>query len=423
MQIKLLLINTMVVVFAVNCADSALASEGGHNKFKIGGQARLRGDFIENQGLGDFSFNPDTRDEQALSRTRLSLSVEPVEWIEGFIQGQFYDRQNHSDYSQANLYQGYLELFHTGLPVGLKIGRQEFSYGSAFFLGANDFYEGLAWDGAKLNVSARDDFRIDIIAARYVKLDKNTSDDEPALYGAYSSYELTHDTSADLYFFYHKGGFRFFHSDLPDNDKWFTLGTRISGKIKGGFDYEIEPLYQFGRIDNPDRSGRDTISAYGGHIESGYTFRSKYNPRLFFGYAFGTGDNNASDKKYREFHGNVYNDNYLVGDTGVIPDLSGVTTGDFRASGMRVFVCGLSADVHPKLNLNLDYHYFTAGKTPAGISKRMGSEANLIAAYKLMENVDIIAGANRFFTGKFFKDAAGSGRDINYFYIQAQVEF
>lgn len=33
-----------------------------------------------------------------------------------------------------------------------------------------------------------------------------------------------------------------------------------------------------------------------------------------------------------------------------------------------------------------------------------------------------LASANRFFTGKFFRDATGSGKDINYGYLQLQID-
>ena len=189
------------------------------------------------------------------------------------------------------------------------------------------------------------------------------------------------------------------------------------------FDYEIEPLYQFGSIENSEQSGHDTISAYGGHIEAGYTFKSKYNPRLFTGYAFGSGDNKTDDKYYREFHGNIYNDQYIVGDISLIPDVSGITVGGLRASGMHIIIGGISIDLHPRINLNIDYHYFLADKTPADISRQMGSEVNVVANFKITENVNLILSANRFFIGKFFKDAADSRKDINYFYVQTQVRF
>lgn len=392
--------------------------------YNIGADERLRGDFVTNQALGDFSYSPDTHDEQVISRTRVNLSLNPVKEVKAFAEGQFYMREDNSDYSKANLYQAYVELSGVkNMPLEVKIGRQELCYGSGFFLGINDFYDGLVWDAAKVRLLIGDRFWVDGIAARYVNLNEGTSRDRPALYGAYSQYEIAEGAAADLYFFYHHGGFKIFHSDLPDDAAWYTLGARFAGKVMEQFDYEIEPLYQFGNIENPERSNHDTISAYGGHVEAGYTFKSKYNPRLFTGYAFGSGDNNTQDKYYTEFHGNIYNDHYIVGDISLIPDVSGITVGDSRASGMHVIIGGLSMDLHPRINLNIDYHYFLADKTTADISRHMGSELNAIANFKITENVKLIVSANRFFIGEFFKDAAGSRKDINYFYVQTQIKF
>jgi hypothetical protein len=415
---------------AKTCADhegkgqEEYIENGGDGFLIIGGQLRLRGDFAGNQNLSDFSFDPGIHDEQLLARTRLDVSLRPYAWLKTFVQGQYYARRGNSDFSKADLYQAYVELSDiASKPFDLKAGRQEFCYGSAFFLGANDFYDGLVWDGVKAKVTPSDNLWIDLIGARYVKLKENKSDTEPALYGIYSSYKWLKDSDLDLYFFYHKGGFNFFHADQADGAEWFTLGARAAGKIKEKFDYEVEPIYQFGKIDNTARADSDTIAAYGGHIEAGYTFKTRYNLRIFSGYAFGSGDNDASDKKYREFHGNIYNDNYIVGDTGLVPDLSGVDVGGLRASGMHIGLIGISADVLPKLNLNFDYHYFVADKMPVGISRRLGSEVNFITTYKLLENLNVIFSANRFFTADFFRDATGSGKDINYFFVQTQFEF
>ncbi|MDP3790429.1 MAG: alginate export family protein [Candidatus Omnitrophota bacterium] len=395
--------------------------------YNIGAEERVRGDFVTNQNLGDFSYAPDTHDEQILSRTRVNFLLSPIKELKVFAEGQFYmreDNEGDSDYSKGNLYQAYAELSDMEhIPLEAKVGRQQLCYGSGFFLGTNDFYDGLVWDAAKARVLLGDKFWVDGIAARYVNLNKGTSKDRPALYGAYSQYEITEDTTADLYFFYHHGGFEFFHSDLADDATWYTIGTRFAGKIMEQFDYEIEPLYQFGNIENEERGAHDTISAYGGHVEAGYTFKSKYNPRLFAGYAFGSGDNKTDDKYYSEFHGNIYNDQYIVGDISLVPDVSGITVGDFRASGMHIIIGGISMDLHPRINLNIDYHYFLADKTPADISRNIGSEVNVIANFKITENVNLILSANRFFLGRFFKDAVDSRKDINYFYVQTQIKF
>jgi hypothetical protein len=103
---------------------------------KIGVQERVRGDFARNQNLGDFSFNPGMHDEQVLNRIRLNFFMSPVKGVDGFIEGQFYMRENHDDYSKINLYQVYLELHDIeNVPINIKFGRQELCYGSGFFFG------------------------------------------------------------------------------------------------------------------------------------------------------------------------------------------------------------------------------------------------------------------------------------------------
>lgn len=112
----------------------------------------------------------------------------------------------------------------------------------------------------------------------------------------------------------------------------------------------------------------------------------------------------------------------------MVGDLSGVTAIDasgneVRASGLHVITAGGGLDVTDKFNVSLDGHYFMAVRTPAGISKDVAFETNLILTYKLTEQVCLLGSANRFFTGQFFKDGTGSGKDINYGYVQVQATF
>jgi hypothetical protein len=43
--------------------------------------------------------------------------------------------------------------------------------------------------------------------------------------------------------------------------------------------------------------------------------------------------------------------------------------------------------------------------------------------YKLTEGISFIGGLNKFYTGCFFQKALGSKKNIEYVYIQAQVDF
>jgi len=350
----------------------------------VGGQVRLRGDFAKNQNFTHFSFTPGHDEAQFLERTRLQASVEDHALnLKAFIQIQWYGRWGGLDKRSAfDVYQGYIEWEKIlGSPVSLQGGRQEFSYGSAFFIGRNDFYNGLTWDGFRGSIGPSDQFAMDILGAKMVKL--NPGDPNIYLTGSYAAYKIYKEGSLEGYFFYNKGGFPISLNKfvlIDSGQQWFTLGGRFAGKV-GGFDYELEPQFQWGKVKNAIGDGRDSVRAYGGHVDLGYTFKLPWEPRFFGAYAYGSGDNNPFDGRYREFHGSIYNDSYLYGDTSVILDQSGVTVNRIHASGLQIWVLGVSINPLSKLNVTLRVHRFLAVKTPSGFSKDVGTEIDLPISY------------------------------------------
>ncbi len=402
--------------------------ESAENRWKLdtGGQIRFRGDFARNQNFTDFTFSPEHSEAQFLERTRLHGSVEnSALGLRVFVQPQWYGRWGEtSDRSDVDLYQGYVEWKKIlGSPVGLKAGRQEFSYGSTFFLGPNDFYNGLSWDGLKATVNPVEGLAIDLIGVKMAEL--NPEDPDIYLAGSYATVKLYEEGSLDGYLFYNRGGFPFFHGEFEITDsgqEWFTLGARLAGKVEG-FDYELEPQVQWEKVRSAIGEGKDRVRTYGGHLDLGYTFTLPWEPRVFAAYAFGSGDNDPFDGRLQEFHGNVFNENYLVGDMSVITDLSGVTVQGTRASGLQVWVVGISLNPLATLNLNLDAHLFRASEVPASFSKDVGVELNVVGSYKPTKWLSFLIGLNRFFTGRFFEQAGASKRNIDYLYLQAQVKF
>jgi hypothetical protein len=402
--------------------------EAAEDRWKVdaGGQIRLRGDFTKNQNLTDFTFTPGEKESQLLERTRLHGSIENgVLGLKVFVQPQWYGRWGGIDESsEIDLYQGYVEWEKIlGSPIALKAGRQDFSYGSNFFLGPNDFYNGLSWDGFKMNVNPWQDVSVDIIGTKMAKL--NPSDPSIYLAGIYSTYKLYEEGTLEGYLFYNKGGFPFLHRELEvenSGQKWFTFGTRFAGKV-GGFDYELEPQFQWGSVKNTISNRKERVKAYGGHLDLGYTFNLPWEPRIFASYALGSGDDDPFDGNFTEFHGNLFNDSYLVGDMSVITDLSGVTVNDIHASGIHVWVAGISVNPLSNLNLNLDVHRFFSSKGVSGFSKDLGEEVDFVVSYKPVKGLSFLLGLNKFFTGRFFEEASGSKRNIDYVYIQGQFEF
>jgi hypothetical protein len=399
----------------------------GEWEFDAGGQVRLRGDFARNQKFTDLGFTPDHKEAQFLERTRLQASIENHSLnLEVFVQGQWYGRwgglDNRSDF---DLYQGYIEWGKVlNLPVSLKAGRQEFLYGSAYFIGTNDFYNGLSWDGFKTSIRPFEQLVVDILGAKMAKL--NPEDPDIYLAGLYATYKIYREGSLEGYLFYNKGGFPVFHREfvlIDSGQSWSTLGARLAGKL-GRFDYELEPQFQWGRVKTAIGDGTDLVRAYGGHIDLGYTFKLPWEPRLFAEYAYGSGDNNPFDRRYREFHGSIFNDDgNLFGDMKVVPDQSGVTVNAIHASGLQIWVGGISINPLSKLNVTVRVHRFLANRVPSGFSKDIGTEFDSEISYKLTKGISFLVGLDRFFTGRFFRQASGSGKNIDYAYVQAQLEF
>lgn len=392
--------------------------------FQIGYQVRMRLDATTYQNLENFSYNPGHYETQLLNRTRFHTIILPGTWMKACIEPQYYGRQGGFDnLNQFSLYQAYLELSQfASLPLDIKIGRQDFCYGSAFFLGNDDFYQGLTWDGLKIHLEPNPDWMVDLIAAQLVSFNDNHSH-TPGLYGFYGTYKGIKNLEFDGYLFFNRKGFKHMYEHLPSSPLWFTAGSRITGMIWKGFSIEFEPVYQFGRTRNDLRGGDDQIRAWGGHFNVGYNSKILGDLSVIVSYAFGTGDKNNKDHTMQEFLGNVYNDTLLTGDISLVPDVSGVDIGEIRASGIQVFTIMSNIKPKEKINLNLDYHYFTAQKVPKGFNRIIGSEVDFIITYDLTEKMQVNLSANRFFSADIFRQATKRKKDIDYYYLQTQFEF
>lgn len=387
---------------------------------KLGLDSLVRPEAATNFSLGSFSFTPGNDERRILLRLRPSVAVTPSENLTARVEGQWYAFYDDKDFSLFSLYQGYVEGVLPGVKgVSLKAGRQEFVYGSTFLLGADTFYDGLTFDAAKLSWKPAEKFSLDLFGGQYVQ--KWSGGIEGKLYGIYATYTPKEAISVDLYGLRDTGGAGETHVG-GDHERTYSVGTRLSGDLVKGVTFEVEPVYQFGRK-NRDGAAHNHIRAYGGHADITIDpALGRYPGKFFLSYAYGSGDGNLEEGKFTEFH-NPNNDTSIIGDMNVVGELSGIVVGDATASGLQVFTAGGGVDLTEKLNVSLDGHYFRANKVPAGFSKEIGIETNLILTCKIKENISVLLSGNRFFTGGFFKDAAGSGKDINYAYAQLQATF
>ena len=111
-----------------------------------------------------------------------------------------------------------------------------------------------------------------------------------------------------------------------------------------------------------------------------------------------------------------------TGDLGLNGHLSGVDANGHHASGLQVFNLGWGIDITDKLNFSTTGRYFYANAVEDGFSRRIGLETDFTLTYTVNERFSLIIGYDRLFTGAFFREATGSGGDIDCGYLQAQFD-
>jgi alginate export protein len=387
--------------------------------YKAGVGGFLRGEGAGNFRLADFSQAPDHGEGRFLYRVKPYAYWHPTDYLDIHAEGQGYGFAggNHQEYNRSSLYQGFVEAKVPGSDLlALKGGRQEFSYGSTFILGPDSFYDGLSFDAARLRVKPVEALTVDLLAGAYAT--PFSGGVKGNLAGAYSAYAISEGSAVEAYAFRDSGS-----TDHHAGEYLAIWGLRGTAKF-GPVSLEFEPVYESGRTFNSARSANDRIDAFGGHLDA--TVESVlvgYNNKFFASYAYGSGSRAAANgiSAAGEFR-TPNNDNPLVGDMSVIGDMSGVTVGDHHASGLQIYTLGWGIDVLKELNFSATGRYFLANNVETGLSKNLGLETDFTLTYNVSDGLSFIAGYDRFFTGSFFRDASGSGKDIDYGYVMVQFD-
>jgi hypothetical protein len=387
--------------------------------FKVGVSGFLRGEGSGNftYSLSGSSYTPGSGVGRMAYRIMPYLEWNPTDYLEMKVQGQGYGFTLGSPRdSQYALYQAYLDL---DLPdtkrVSLKLGQQEFVYGSAFILGANGFYNGLTFDAARLRLLPLPGLTAELLGGYYAA--PNNHYFKNYLAGAYLTYPLGEGTGIEAYYFHDQAPI--FTSSAEHLDTFGARGTARFGPAA----LEFEPVYETGQRTNPSTGTLDTISAWGGHVDLSLDAEiGGFKNTFICGYAYGSGSQDAADgRSLREEFSNANNNTSLTGDLGLIGDLSGVTTtGGVHASGLQIATAGWGINLLKELNFTVTGHYFRANDTPQGMSRNLGLETDFILTWNINDDTALIVAYDRFFTGGFFREATGSNSDIEYGYVMLQ---
>lgn len=251
-------------------------------------------------------------------RTRLHVRADFTQNVSAFIELDSYDiwgEDFRSDYvtgvdrraataDDIEIFQGYIEADQMfGVPLRLRIGRQELAFGSQWLVGTRDFaffFTGISFDAVRLTYT-HDQFSLDAFASKLAESFVDWFEDDTEFYGIYSSFTGVEGLTIDAYGLYLRDSIPipsapFGLANYGDTNL-FTVGLR-GALNKWGFDIDGEVAYQFGSADAVGATftnilagdSRANFDNWGAKLDAGYSFDFKCRPRLFAGFRYYGGE-------------------------------------------------------------------------------------------------------------------------------------
>ncbi|MFT5397202.1 MAG: hypothetical protein ACI85N_002420 [Gammaproteobacteria bacterium] len=208
----------------------------------------------------------------------------------------------------------------------------------------------------------------------------------------------------------------------------YTPGFRLFRRpAKNKFDYQVESIFQFGESRSSTVSTMDLDHfAYFHHVEMGYSFDTKWSPRLILQYDYASGDDDPNDGDNNRFDTLYGARRFDFGPTGIY--------GPFARSNLSA--PGIRLKLKPASNvtsfLALRGYWLVSDNdawTTARITNVAGQSDNYIGTQiearvrweVLPKNIRIEAGAAHLLAGDVMDNAGKS--DATYLYSQAVFWF
>ena len=443
-------------------------------------QERVRVEFREN----NFDFNNDadalTDDGWLLQRFRLGLLIKAMPWLKIYAQGQDArefdsDRDDFPGLLGAegddsfDLRQGYIEIGNAKtFPLTLKIGRQILSYGDERLIGAFDWNNiGRTFDAAKLRweqpLWSLDAFTASVVVptrGQYNQSDLfngNETGRDQIFSGLYFSTTAAPWQVTDLYALHlsENIGQPLVQPTALDDTSFFTFGLRMKSKPGAfapqpsalesegkaiadgkaapaplppkrpvGFDYTFEGAFQTGEVRGLN------LTAFAAHLDVGYTFDTRWLPRLAVGYSYATGDSDRLDQDSETFQ-NLFPTNHKFYGQADFFSWQNLHDLEFNLKVAPIRSVTMRADFHAFfLATNEDVWYRANGVTavrpltPAArdADNYAGSEIDFLVTWAVSKNVTLEAGYSHFFAGEYLDDT-GAASDADFGYVQATIAF
>lgn len=388
---------------------------------QFGGQFRDR---VESQDGLSYGTVNDTYD---LTQFRLGIYIQPTKWLE--LVGVTQDARAFFNHHVPNAppYQNLWDIREAYVQIGsssegwfdIVAGRQMFSFGDERVIGPSDWSnQGRTFDTVRVDLH-RPGVKVSIFASSVIFATDGVVDHHLQgnnLYGIYSSFtSLVPHATFEPYILWRvaPGNVHLSENAGLGHLSEITGGARIAGTLRPGFDYDVEMNKQTGSL------GHDTIDAWAGHWNVGYTFKNaRSKPRLFGEYNYASGNKNPNGNTWGT-HDQIYpsaHDKMDFADQFGWRNIEDLRTGVIEKFGAKWQLTEVFNDLW--LATKNDAVYNNAGAIavaahPGATSRHLGTELDLIAEYKENRHVTYGFGFAHIFTGKFL-DQVTPGKDYNY---------
>jgi hypothetical protein len=310
-----------------------------------------------------------------------------------------------------------------GKSLIVRLGRQELNYGSGRLISVR---EGTAvrqyFTGGKIMYTSKN-FNIDGFVMAADKVNPGVFDNEPShqanLWGTYATLNIAEGGNFDFYYL----GIRRDNAEFEEGinkELRHTIATRY-WKYGGGFIYNLEAAYQFGKF------GTGNINAWTAAVDIGYMFENvKFKPSINLRNDYISGDRKAGDGSLQTFNplypkGGYFGFNPLIGPSNLI-DLhpyGALTLSDklsVQADLVYNWRYSLADGIYrPSGNFN------TAGS--ASVKRYIGTTYLLSADYRYNAHLSISCGAQYFKTGGFINDIVNPPSNSTFFNTQIAYKF
>ncbi len=378
---------------------------------------KLTGSIRERWEATDGPFSVTPAASYLLSQIRLGVGYQPSSWLHFMVEAQdarvlFYQTNPSNTVSNPfDLHQAWVSF---GQPEGpgafVRVGRQDMVIGSGHLLAStDDWWVNTArnFDVAHGTITTKF-FKTELVAGSAILVNPEVPDEHKPgdhIYADYNTFgHLLPGVSLEPYFIVRTSDNVKSKEGQIGNMDTLALGGRIAGKLRGGIDYNFEPLHEFGGYSN------DHLDAAGLLTGGGWTI-SQYGwkPRLSTDYEFASGDNGKKNDT-RENFDNMYGYN----------DPMNSLTGLFDWKNIKDLRSGVEFFPFKKLKIKLDGREFWLANTndglynpfgtrtvfnPKATSAHVGESVEMMATAKLTKTTTFGFGVGTLFPGEYLKQS------------------